>query len=1088
VAALFAVVAATALVVGNRDATATTGGVAPRAHTGPAAPRTVTLVTGDRVTVSDDGDGDVTVEPGEGRAAMTFRTGRSRGHVTVVPADAMGLLAAGRLDPRLFDVTTLLADGYDDRRPDLPLIVSGAKPASAGVRVGRALPRFGGTAVRQDRRQPGAFWRTLTGGAAAPRALAGGVTKVWLDGRRRPTLDVSVPQIGAPAAWAAGYTGTGVTVAVLDSGIDGEHPDLAGKVAARVNFTEGVEDDRDLTGHGTHVASTIAGNGSRYRGVAPDARLLDGKVCVVDGCAESWILAGMEWAAAEQHAKVVNLSLGGFDSPDVDPIEAAVDALSQQYGTLFVIAAGNDGTGGVNSPGSADAALTVGAVDRADRVADFSSRGPRVGDGAIKPDVTAPGVAITAARGADSDLPGDAYTALSGTSMATPHVAGAAALLSQRHPDWPGARLKSALMGSARPTAGVDAYAQGAGRVDVATAIGRTVTASPPSLSFGTQLWPHTDDAVLTRNVVYHNAGDAAVTLALTVDAGSSGAGTFTVDPAGVTVPAGGDATVTVTADTRVSGPDGRLTGALVATGAGQSVRTPLAVEREIESYTVTTRPIGPDGAPASVALTAIIAWDSGNEYQVDRATGVIRLPRGRYTVSGTILAPETPESGVALLVQPALDVTGDRTVVLDARRAVRSSVTVPEASASQAYAGVGFTIRTAQVGLVESGLFSNAFDNIATANVGDGKPAAGFMSNISGVWAQRDAQGRLLNSPYTYAVRYHRTGTMLAGFHHAVARSELATVRATYHAGNDPRTGGSWFTTPRLPGQETHASAVIVPFTLPFTVVRYYNSDGGVQWRQKVYESWEDGNGNGCLCGWTADRWTRYTAGRTYPQAWIRGVFGPVLPDLDDPTERGVTRTGDTIAVDLPLYGDGAGRSGNSGDSGTTSLFRDGVLVGDEKVGGSGTFVVPPGEAGYRLLVHSRRGAPYALSTAVDAEWTFRSGHVDAAARLPLWTVRFAPEVDPTNAVPAGRPAAVPVTAVPAPGAKVGRLADLRVEVSVDDGATWSPVPVANGVALVPHPAGGGFVSLRATARDTAGNGVRLTVVHAYRYGSTAG
>ena len=141
----------------------------------------------------------------------------------------------------------------------------------------------------------------------------------------------------------------------------------------------------DTVGHGTHVASTIAGSGAasggKYRGVAPDATLLFGKVCENDGCTDSAILAGMQWAAVEQHAAVVNMSLGGGDTPEVDPLEEAVETLTAQTGTLFVIAAGNDGVdGSVGSPGTADAALTVGAVDRDDELADFSSRGPRVGD------------------------------------------------------------------------------------------------------------------------------------------------------------------------------------------------------------------------------------------------------------------------------------------------------------------------------------------------------------------------------------------------------------------------------------------------------------------------------------------------------------------------------------------------------------------------------------------------------------------------------------------------------------------------------------------------------------------------------------
>ena len=174
-------------------------------------------------------------------------------------------------------------------------------------------------------------------------------------------------------------------------------------------------------------------------------------------CLDSDILAGMEWAAATLHAPIVNLSLGGTDTPDIDPLEDAVNRLSAEFGTLFVIAAGNEGVPlAIDSPGSADAALTVGAVDGNDALAGISSTGPRLGDHAVKPDITAPGVAITAARAAGTalgPLVGDQYVTLSGTSMATPHVAGSAALLLEQHPDWSGAQLKAALMATAQPTA-----------------------------------------------------------------------------------------------------------------------------------------------------------------------------------------------------------------------------------------------------------------------------------------------------------------------------------------------------------------------------------------------------------------------------------------------------------------------------------------------------------------------------------------------------------------------------------------------------------------------------------------------------------
>ncbi|GAB3877487.1 hypothetical protein GCM10029964_026670 [Kibdelosporangium lantanae] len=111
----------------------------------------------------------------------------------------------------------------------------------------------------------------------------------------------------------------------------------------------------------------------------------------------------MQWAV-DQGAKIVNLSLGAPDEPGIDPLEEAVNELSKT-GTLFVIAAGNSGGDEtVGSPGSADAALTVGAVDRQDNLAPFSSRGPRTGDGAIKPDITAPGVGIVAAKAAEGRI------------------------------------------------------------------------------------------------------------------------------------------------------------------------------------------------------------------------------------------------------------------------------------------------------------------------------------------------------------------------------------------------------------------------------------------------------------------------------------------------------------------------------------------------------------------------------------------------------------------------------------------------------------------------------------------------------------
>jgi hypothetical protein len=355
----------------------------------------VTLITGDRVSVADRGGAPevAAVEPGPGRDGMQFARHGHGGRMLVVPMDAVPLVGQGTLDPRLFDVAALVRAGYDDRsRSDIPLIVSGGYPSGPATTrtrsrleaiepatVTRELPSVSGFAVSERKDEATRFWDALmtgTGTGPAPRAegrLTPEVTKVWLDGPVEVTLDESVPQVGAPTAWAAGHTGSGAVVAVLDTGIDATHPDLADAVVTAEDFTGDPDGASDGHGHGTHVASIITGSGAasgeRYAGVAPDARLLVGKVLDDFGQGfESQVITGMEWAAA-QDAPVVNMSLGG-PVPDagIGPMDEAVNRLTAETGTLFVVAAGNAGPGEqtIMSPGTADAALTVGAVDGGD--------------------------------------------------------------------------------------------------------------------------------------------------------------------------------------------------------------------------------------------------------------------------------------------------------------------------------------------------------------------------------------------------------------------------------------------------------------------------------------------------------------------------------------------------------------------------------------------------------------------------------------------------------------------------------------------------------------------------------------------------
>lgn len=291
----------------------------------------------------------------------------------------------------------------------------------------RALAAVRATALKTDARRARAFWAGITPDTpTAPRSLDAdtGIGKLWLDRKIEPTLSESVPQVRAPEAWAEGFDGTGSKVAVLDTGIDATHPDVKGAIVASKSFVPGESTD-DKVGHGTHVASTIAGSGAASdgakKGVAPGAALYVGKVLSDAGeGTESAIIEGMQWAR-DEGVDVVSMSLGTNTASDgVDPVSQAVNALSADGGPLFVVAAGNNAdVGSIGSPGAAEAALTVGAVSKQDTRAAFSSQGPVRRTYAIKPDISAPGVGISAAAAHPAEG-GPMYQSMTGTSMATP--------------------------------------------------------------------------------------------------------------------------------------------------------------------------------------------------------------------------------------------------------------------------------------------------------------------------------------------------------------------------------------------------------------------------------------------------------------------------------------------------------------------------------------------------------------------------------------------------------------------------------------------------------------------------------------------
>jgi thermitase len=284
----------------------------------------------------------------------------------------------------------------------------------------------------------------------------------WIDGQELCFyVGTNDADIDAPEAWAIS-TGTPVTVAVIDTGIDYTHPDLAANYAGGINFVTPGSTPFDDHGHGTHVSGTIAaalnnltGNPADEEGVvgvAPNARILAYKVCTPDGHCDDFLIEQAIAAAVAAGAKVINMSLGGPDY-SLSMNEAVQDAWNA--GLVIVAGAGNAGNTALFYPAAYDNVISVGAFDEDDRRASFSNYGSWV-------DISAPGNVILSsypmAACVAANVPGDTgcYTWLSGTSMATPHVSGAAALVWSRGDVTSNQQVVDILLNSAEPR-GVDA-------------------------------------------------------------------------------------------------------------------------------------------------------------------------------------------------------------------------------------------------------------------------------------------------------------------------------------------------------------------------------------------------------------------------------------------------------------------------------------------------------------------------------------------------------------------------------------------------------------------------------------------------------
>ncbi len=351
------------------------------------------------------------------------------------------------------------------------------------------------------------------------------VTKVEKDIPVRACDNESNQAINVPQVWSElGYTGEGVVIAIIDTGVDTTHICFSGsKFEKGYDFVNNDDDPYDDHHHGTHCASIAAANSDEIKGVAPDARIMPVKVLGSNGDGiSSDAIAGIEFAVDPDNntetndgAQILSLSLEGEGHPD-DAMSTAIDN-AVENGAICVVSAGNSGNSKytINSPGCARKALTVGSCNNNGITSSFSSRGPTPVTQAIKPEISAPGENIYAA------IPGNKYENLSGTSMATPHVAGLAALVKQKNGNFDAEQIMSTIIQSAQRVSG-EVLNEGYGMIDAYKALQNNLIFSPYVMNLGV-ISPDQDITNITEDIQITNTSGSVQNISISEETKKEG-------------------------------------------------------------------------------------------------------------------------------------------------------------------------------------------------------------------------------------------------------------------------------------------------------------------------------------------------------------------------------------------------------------------------------------------------------------------------------------------------------------------------------------------------------------------------------------
>ncbi|GAA1073552.1 hypothetical protein GCM10009642_05110 [Nocardiopsis metallicus] len=501
--------------------------------------------------------------------------------------------------------------------------------------------------------------------------------------------------------------------------------------------------------------------------------------------------------------------------------------------------------------------------------------------------------------------------------------------------------------------------------------------------------------------------------------------------------------------------------------------------------HSLTVHHTGPDGETTDEAASMVFGLDEQLvEFGADAAEVRFDLPEGRYMLVTDITDFDDPDADWHRLVRTLLVLDGDTELRMDATttRPVGTVLGDPRAEAVLVEVGVGN--RTGAVPVSVS-LRGDDFSGLYTAGVepdeGTQGGTEGLTSFVASTWAHPNTDGSYLGSPSTYHLLDTIEGSFPTGYDRTVEPEDLASVTAE-HLSQTPGNGATKAIFGTAPGVD-HTATLFLPHALPSSTTHLLEP-GDAEWSSAFGENRENEAGRVEDVTALGSVARSYEAGHQYEERWNAAVVGPMFLWSEH-----AVRTGNELWFGMPMYSDQDMHQGGSRtDSASIRLYQDGGLVAESETGHLSAELLP-GTSELRLESRTSRPSVSDLSTRVEAAWTVASTEPGAEPqRLPLWVVRYQPEVDEWNSAHARGVLRLPLSVDSQPGSAAGTVEELTIESSTDDGRTWEParvVPHGTGAytAIIRLPRHGAeYLSLRAGLTDSDGNSLEQTIERALR------